>query len=178
MLSPLFLLKEQLKSARETFESTAADIKKEDLHKTSGGIAFPLGATYAHLVFSEDAIVQGMIQGKPALFTTDEWKDKTGANSPMPPMDENWEKANSDWSNTVQVDFDQMREYAKAVYEATDTYLNSLTDEDLEKEIDLGSWGKKKVYEMIYGFVIAHTNQLTGELSALKGVHGSKGYPF
>jgi uncharacterized damage-inducible protein DinB len=177
MLTALQLLKEELANAHETFESTAADIKDEHVHKDPGGMAFPLGATYAHLVFSEDAIVSGMLQGKAPLFATD-WKDKTGASSPMPAMDENWEKANSEWSKTVQVDLNQMREYAKAVYAATDAYLETLTEEDLEKELDLGPMGKQTVVHVIYSFLVGHANSLAGELSALKGVHGAKGYPF
>lgn len=177
MLTVLQLLKEEMKNARETFEATAADIKDEHVHKDPGGKAYPLGATYAHLVFSEDVIVAGMLQGKAPLYTTD-WKDKTGASSPMPAMDENWEKANFDWSKSVQVDMTKMREYAKAVYAATEAYLDTLKEEDLEKELDLGAMGKQTVVHIVYAFLIAHTNQLTGELSALKGVHGVKGYPF
>ena len=177
MITLLSLLKEELANAHETFESTAADIKDEHVHKDPGGMAFPLGATYAHLVFSEDAIVAGMLQGKQPLFATD-WKDKTGASAPMPAMDENWEKANSEWSKSVQVDLNQMREYAKAVYAATDVYLETLTEEDLEKELGLGPMGEQTVVHVIYSFLVGHTNSLAGELSALKGVHGVKGYPF
>src|SRR5258706_7653510 len=140
-------------------------------------MAYPLGATYAHLVFSEDAIVAGMLEGKAPLSET-EWKDKTGANSPMPAMDENWEKANYEWSKSVQVDMNKMREYAKAVYAATDAYMDNLKEEDLETELDLGPMGKQTVVHVIYSFLIGHTNSLAGELSALKGVHGAKGYPF
>lgn len=176
-MTALKLLKDQLKEARELFENTAADIQEEHLHKDPGGKAFPLGATYAHLVFSEDVIVQGMMQGRAPLYETD-WKDKTGASEPMPPMDENWTPMNEKWSKTVRIDFPKMQQYAKAVYAATDTYVNTLTDEDLEKEIDLGSWGKKTVAQMLSGFVISHACSLAGELSALKGVQGAKGYPF
>jgi hypothetical protein len=177
MYTALQLIKEALQNARETFDATTADIADEHVHKDPGGKAFPLGATYAHLIMSEDAIVQGMIQKKPSLFETS-WKDKTGASAPMPPMDANWSEANEKWSKSVQVDLAQMRKYAQAVYKATDEYVNSLKDEDLEKEIDLGAWGKKTIAFMLYGFVIAHTNSLTGEISALKGVQGAKGYPF
>jgi len=177
MLTALELLKDELKNARESFEGTAVDLKEEDLHKSPGGVAFPLGATYAHLIFSEDAIVQGMLQGKAPLSETD-WKNETGASMPFPAIDANWETANKEWSNNVQIDLGKIREYAKTVYAATDSYMNSLTEEDLEKEVDLGPMGKKTVVEIIYAFLIAHTNQLTGELSALKGVHGLKGYPF
>lgn len=177
MLTALQLLKNQLKEARETFEGTVADITPEQLHQNPGGKALPLGSVYAHLLFSEDVIVHGMLQGKPTLHETT-WKDKTGANMPMPPMDDKWSAAHEEWSRSVQIDLLKLREFAKAVYADTDVYVNSLTDADLEKEIDLGSWGKHTLASMLSGFVIAHMNSLTGEISALKGIQGAKGYPF
>ncbi len=71
-----------------------------------------------------------------------------------------------------------MQEYAKAVFAATDAYMATLSDTDIEREVDLGGWGKKTVAELLYSFIIGHTNNLSGELSALKGVHSLKGYPF
>lgn len=177
MVTALQLIKDELKEAHELFINTGADIKVEDLHKDPGGMAFPLGATYAHLIFSEDAIVQGMMQHKAPLFSTD-WKDKTGASEPMPEMDDKWDANNKAWNKNVKIDFAKLKEYEKAVFAATDAYVNSLTDADLEKEIDLGAWGKKTVAQLLYGFVIGHANSLAGELSVLKGVNGSKGYPF
>ncbi len=177
MYSALQLLKDQLKEAHELFINTSADIKEEHVHKDPGGKAFPIGATYAHLIFSEDAILHGMIQGKAPLFET-EWKNKTGADTPMPAMDEKWSAANEEWSKHVKIDMAQMKEYTNAVFAATETYINSLKDEDLEKEIDLGSWGKKTVAQLLAGFIIGHTYSLAGEISALKGVQGVTGYPF
>lgn len=177
MYTALQLIKDELKSARETFEGTVADIVPDQLHKDPGGKAFPLGAVYAHLLFSEDVIVQGMLQGKTPLSQA-AWKDKTGASQPMPAMDENWSVAHEKWSKTVQIDLAKLREFAKSVYAATDEYVNNLKDEDLEKEIDLGSWGKKKVADLLSGFIIRHTFSLAGEISVLKGIQGFKGYPF
>lgn len=177
MISPLQLLKEQLKSARDTFDSTAADIKPEDLHTDPGKKALTIAATYAHLIFSEDEIIHRMLQKTVPLYKSS-WKDKTGASEPMPEMDANWEANHEKWSKTVQIDWEQIQKYTKAVYEETDKYINSIKDEDLEKEVDLGDWGKKTVAHLLYSFIIGHTNNLAGELSALKGVLGSKGYPF
>jgi hypothetical protein len=177
MYSALQLIKDELKSAHDLFTNTSADIKDEHVHKEPGGKAFPLGATYAHLVFSEDAIVQGMMQGKVPLYES-EWKNRTGADTPMPAMDDKWSTANDEWSRKVKIDMAQMKEYTNAVFTATDNYVNSLKDEDLEKEIDLGSWGKKTIAHMLTGFIIGHTYSLAGEISALKGVHGAQGYPF
>jgi hypothetical protein len=177
MASALDILKKQLHTARESFEGTMSDVSDEILHQAPGGTAFPVGSIYAHLVFSEDLIVHSMAQGKPTLAETT-FKDTTGASSPLPPWDENWAAANTAWANSVQIDLPKLKEYAQAVYAETDAYINSLTEEDLDKEIELGGWGKKTIAELLSSFLIAHTNQLMGELAAVKGVHGAKGYPF
>lgn len=177
MITPIQLIKEQLKNAQETFEGTVADIKDEHLHKHPGGSALPLAAAYAHLVFSEDVIVHSMLQGSAPLYETT-FKDKTGANKIMPPMDENWSTAHAEWANTVALDLPKFKEYASNVFADTEKYVNTLSDSDLEKEIDLGSWGKRTLAYMLYAFIIAHTNSLAGEISAVKGVHGEKGYAF
>ncbi len=110
------LLQEQIKSARDSFGGTVADLKEEHVHTDPGGLALPLGSLYAHLILSEDIIVHGMLQEKAPLSST-EWKDKTGADKPMPSFEgPNWSKENTEWSKTVTVDLVALREYAKAVY--------------------------------------------------------------
>lgn len=177
MLTALQLLQDELKNARQMFEATAADILDNHLHKDPGGKALPLAALYAHVIFSEDAIVQGMIRQTKPLFESS-WKNKTGASQVMPPMDENWSAANEKWARSVKIDMTQFRKYAQAVYKTTDEYVSSLSDKDVEKIIDLGSWGKKSVASLLMGFLIGHTYSLAGEISAIKGVFGAKGYPF
>lgn len=177
MLTALQLVKDQLKEAHSTFENIVVDIKSGHLHKLPGGKALPLGSLVAHLVFSEDVIVNGMMLGITPLYKT-AWKGKTGASVPMPAMDEKWSGAHEEWSRTVKVNFPELLKYMKAVFSATEYYVSTLKQKELEKEIDLGSWGKKQVVNLLTGFVIAHTNNLTGEISAIKGVNGTKGYPF
>lgn len=177
MLTALQLVKDQLKEAHSTFENTVIDINAAHLHKLPGGKALPLGSLVAHLVFSEDVIVNGMILGN-APFYTALWKGKTGASVPMPAMDEKWSVAHEEWSRTVQVKLPELLKYMKAVFSATEYYVSTLKQKELEREINLGSWGKKPLVSLLTGFVIAHTNNLTGEISAIKGVNGAKGYPF
>lgn len=47
----------------------------------------------------------------------------------MPPRDE--------WARRVKVDLAALRSYAKAIYDATDDYLASLTDHDVKRFLDL-----------------------------------------
>ena len=62
----------------------------------------------------------------------------------------------------------------------TDAYLGSLTDADLERELDLTAmgFGKLSLGALLGTAVLANTFAHTGEISALKGIQGSKGYPF
>lgn len=78
----------------------------------------------------------------------------------------------------MKLDIGQAREYAKAVYKATDDYLGTLSVEDLDDEIDVPGIGKNsRAYFLGIGALIHLANHV-GEISALKGVQGAKGYPF
>lgn len=78
----------------------------------------------------------------------------------------------------MKLDIGQAREYAKAVYKATDDYLGTLSPEDLDDEIDVPGIGKSsRAYFLGIGALIHPANHV-GEISALKGVQGAKGYPF
>lgn len=177
MYTALQLIKDQIKEAQANFMGTIGDIKVSHLHKNPGGKALPLGALVAHLVFSEDVIIHGMLQGKDPLYSTS-WKGKTGASIPLPAMDDKWSKAHSSWAKSVKITFPLLLKYTKAVFMDTEKYINTLKDKDLTKEIDLGNWGKKRLVDILIGFIVSHTNNLTGEISAIKGVNGAKGYPF
>jgi hypothetical protein len=177
-MTALDLLKKQIEDVRWTFEHTVEDINEAHLHTDPGGVAFPLGSTYAHVLFSEDMIVQGLLQKKAPLFVTT-WKDKTGADKPMPSFDnKDWSEENKKWSKSVKINLEQMKKYQKAIFKATDAYMATLKPKDLDKEVDLGSMGKRTVTALISDFMIGHMYSVTGEISVLKGLQGAKGYPF
>jgi hypothetical protein len=55
--------------------------------------------------------------------------------------------------------------------------LASITPEDLERKIDTPI-GELNLGQLLETFVIWHVNAHCGEISALKGCQGAKGYPF
>jgi hypothetical protein len=57
---------------------------------------------------------------------------KTGL-SEMPPQMPLWDK----WARSLRVDLSAECAYAQAMYQSTDDYLASLTDEDLHRPFDL-----------------------------------------
>ncbi len=170
------VLLNQLKSAHESLEGTMEGVTDEVAHFMPPGTANPIAGTYAHVVFSEDFFVHHFLKKTKPLFET-AFKDTTGA-SELQPTD--WEVAYPKWLKEVNVDIEKFRKYAKAVYAASEEYVASLTDSDLEKDVDMSAFGmgKRKAYDFIANIINGHVTSIMGEVAVLKGIQGLKGYPF
>jgi hypothetical protein len=130
-----------------------------------------IGSIYAHMVFAEDAIINGMLQGKPMMYQSDGWEAKTGSPFPgMPP-------SLGDWAKTFKMDYPKFQEYANAVFANTDSYLANLSDADLEKKVQTPI-GEQTIGWAVTTLLGTHAPQHAGEIAALKGVQGMKGLPF
>ncbi|HJW91534.1 MAG TPA: DinB family protein [Anaerolineales bacterium] len=164
--------REGLRWAFELLEMVMADVTPELVTWHPPGIANPLGAIYAHAIADLDAIINVILKGGEPLFAG-EWQGKTGISEPR------W-VAELEWARTVQVDLPAARQYAQAMYENADTYLASLSPEDLDREIDLSAngLGVQTVSWCLTALVTSHLNNMAGEISTLKGLQGARGYPF
>lgn len=167
------LLRQQLAGYHDILEQTIADCRQEVLdHNPPGATITNIGSIYAHTVFAEDNILHGMLQGKPAIYRTGDWASRTGL--PMPAPGE----FTPEWARTVKLNLPAFREYAKAVYAATDAYIKALSDADLDRKVQTGFIGEQTVGFVVSNVLGWHAAQHTGEVAALKGVQGLKGLPF
>jgi hypothetical protein len=172
------VLRGALDSAHQVLERTVGDTSDETANRPAPGNANPIGSSYAHAVLVEDAVVNGMIRGQPPLLATT-WAGRTGTDKPMP-MPGLADGDIGEWYRTVRVDLAACREYAKAVHAQTADFIANADDATLARPIDLSGFGMGSmplavVFEI---FVVGHCNNLCGEISAIKGAHGLKGYPF
>src|SRR5258708_39930003 len=106
---------------------------------------------------------------------------KTGLSEPMPmPGTPDWSQAYAAWARRVQVDLAALRSYGADVHAATDAYLASLSDADLDRELDLSAvgFGTRKLGWMLNLLVLNHIGTETGEIAVLKGIQGAQGYPL
>jgi hypothetical protein len=172
---------EELRAAHQTLEGTIDGVTHEQAHWHPPGIAHPVSATYAHVILSEDATINGMFRGQAPLFAAS-WAGKTGI-SELPPMLNPQKPGFPDWSQwgrRVRVDMEKLRQYTKAVYSASEAYLLSLGDGDLNRPVDLSALG---LGQSTLGYVLINGilgNVLThcGEISCLKGLQSVRGYLF
>jgi hypothetical protein len=114
-----------------------------------------------------------MLRGSTPLLMG-EWAGKTGASEPPPPPGGD----TFGWANRVKVDLEATQKYAQAVYANTEAYVSSLSAEDLERIVDIPGFGKEPLAYFLSIAAVIHPSNHIGEVSALKGVQGAKGYPF
>ncbi len=76
-------LRTQINASHEIVEGTVADLTQELADHQPEGTAHPIGACYAHLLTTEDFIVNMVLRGQPPLMMG-EWADKSGMSAPPP----------------------------------------------------------------------------------------------
>jgi hypothetical protein len=163
------MLKAALNNSHVWFDGTCADVSMEQANFVPAGIAHPIGELAAHVIQSEDWFINGMLQGQPTIWERDGWGDKLG----MP----NVVRQTLEVAKGFRGDVAALQPYKEAVYKNSEAYLGSLKPADLDRELDfMGS--KMPLGELFSMLIIGNTFAHTGEISALKGIQGARGYPF
>jgi hypothetical protein len=144
--------------AFDLLEQVVSDLTQEQADWVPPGTASTIGAIYSHTITYVDFIVQNVCIGQSdAVFAE------------PPPAKIRMQE--------VQVDLSALHEYAGEVQSAAQDWLSSLTPADLERKMETHI-GELTLGQMLEAFVIWHINVHCGEISALKGCQGLKGYPW
>lgn len=164
------LLRAQYRQAGETLEAVIGDCEDAALNwvgdkSTIGSIR----AIYGHTVYDIDQMLNGPL-GRPTVYDSGGWADRTGWNIPGPMQTE-------DWAKGARYDMAAVRDYAKAVYAAVDDYLAQASDDEISAEVETFG-GKQPLGQFLGTIGLWHVSSHQGEISALKGVQGLKGLPF
>lgn len=161
------LLRSQFRFAHQFLEMAMDDVSPETAAvKVGGSTINSIAHVYAHAIVAEDAFVSGATEGAQPVLVAQEWARKAGIPIAKPLQDDQWGK--------LAIDLAATREYARHVYEATDSFLATAPDDVIFREVD-GPGRKVMLFPEI---MLTHTAQHWGEIAALKGVQGMKGLPF
>jgi hypothetical protein len=152
------LLEYSLGFAFDLLEHLVTDLTQEQADWVPPGTASTIGAIYSHTITYVDFIVQEVCIGQSdAVFAE-------------PPPEEIT-------MQEVQVDLSALHEYAGKVRSTAKDWLSSLTPADLERKMET-SVGELNLGQLLEVYIIWHINVHCGEISALKGCQGLKGYPW
>jgi hypothetical protein len=152
---------------------SVAELRPEYLHGIAPGSSMnTIAATYAHIVMSEDLLIQDRLRGVQPIFGAGNWDQKTGL--PWigdPPMQ------SPEWLAAVRVDPQSFAPYAADVFDATDAFLGSMPDADLDRTV-MGLARETTAGQLLIVGVMVHFVAHAGEIAAIKGTFGMKGLPF
>ena len=112
-------------------DGAVAECTPEQVNRNIDGATITsIASVYAHTVFAEDFIVHMMLQGKPPIYEAQGWSKKLNvAPSGAPPS------INPEWAKAIKMDVPSFQQYAKEVYAASDAYVASLPDAELERKV-------------------------------------------
>lgn len=164
------LLNMLFSSAHEVLEGVMQGVDNTIANWVPEKVVATIGAQYVHVLTSEDAIVNAILKGGAPLMATS-FAGKIG--TATPPELFTW----GEWGRTSKVDVAQAKAYAQAVYASTAEYVASLNAEKLGEVLDLTQAGFGKMPRAaVLAIALQQRYVHGGEISALKGLQGLKGY--
>ena len=170
------MLREALADAHGSLERTVRGLDQAGLDWVPPGTANPIGATFAHLVVSEDMVANAILaEREPLLRTT--FAGRTGLSEPMPMPGPDWASYGV-WARRVRVDPALLLAYAQATWRSSEDFVGGLAWDDLEREVDLAFLGRGRLPlgVAVLRMLCMHVDQITGEVACLKGLQGLGGY--
>jgi uncharacterized damage-inducible protein DinB len=159
-------IRQMVAAVRRQTDEAMKDLTVEQFNWTPPGSANPISAIFVHFLNSEDAFVQTLMQGKPKLWDEGGWAEKTGVRVP-PGYSGGWEEVKN-----MTLALEPMLAYQQVVRAATDSYLDKLAPDELERMVE-SRRGERSV-ATLFIHVINHALIHSGEIGALKGIQAGK----
>ena len=143
-------------------------MSEDQFHRLAVGAAPAVAAIYVSGLVAEDRTVQVQLQRRPALAAA--WAPALGLD-PSLPADRTARTA------APAADLATLRDYAQAVYTASDQYLAGLRAEDLDRELDLAPRGRVSLNWLLFARLIGPISRRAGEILAIRRASGLGGLP-
>ncbi len=166
------VLLNQFAAANSTLDFTIQDLSMEQLHHIAEGATIGSPASiYFHVACVEDLVVNQFLTGRPWLYDSQNWIET------IPTAQPHRGPSSMEWARTIRYDnLGGVRAYVAAVREQTKTYIESLSDEDFDREIPFFTGPTAQVNVLTW--LAWNTANHTGEIAAIRGLNGMKGLPY
>ena len=156
-----------LDSIQQSVDNALKDLTEEDLNYQPGPESNSIGFTLWHQIRAEDSIINDMLANQPQEWITGKWYKK--CNMSDDPQNSGFGYTPEQVASFVCPNLDILLDYGKAVRAGTKKYLDSLTPEkfDVEIEAPFGKMPVAGVLSLLIGEIAQHTGQI-GYVRGLK----------
>ncbi len=149
-------------------QMTAVDgLSHEELTWHPGADANSIGFILWHQTRVEDILVQGMIQRKPQVWTSDKWPEKLNLSDKL--QDTGYGYTAEQVAAFPVPKLHDLLGYAKATRALTIEYLKSVTADELGKVIKTPVFGDLPIAQ-VFIILLGDTIQHTGQIAYLRGL--------
>ncbi len=161
------------KEMHDSFFEAVKDLSSEQLHFQPLGKGNSIAFMLWHYVRTEDAVINGLLQKKAPVWNAEGWDKKLG----MDPRAQGTGMTAEQAAAVRIQDLNKFLEYSQNVFRVTEAYVSALQDQALGEVRDLPVLGKRSMYQVIGGVILAHGSNHLGEIWYVKGLQGLKGSP-
>jgi len=154
-----------VEGALDFLATCAKDMDEAQYNHKPDGKCNPAAKLHAHALSGADFFVTALLAGQPSKWP--DFASQTG----LP------ENAMEIWGSDATISPSVMQAYAEAIKGPILEYIDTLSDEDLDREIDTRFAGTQTI-AWVLQLVGSHTVGHAGEISAVKGTQGLQGLPF
>jgi hypothetical protein len=163
-----------LKDMHQNFLDAVKDLTDEQLHfrplDKCNHIAFSLW----HLARTEDMVINFLVQKKNPVWNAEGWDKKLG----MDPRAQGTGMSEQDAAAVKIKNLQEFLGYVQSTFKATESWLETIKEEEMDQVHDLPVLGKRNLYQVIGGTALIHAAEHLGEIWLIKGLLGLKRSPM
>jgi hypothetical protein len=149
-------------------------LNEEQLHFRPLGKGNHIAFIFWHVIRTEDSVIHFLLQKKPPVWNVEGWDKKFGLDPRAQGTGMSAEQAAA-----VRIpNFEGFLKYTEKVFQASEAYLDTLKEEELDRVEEFQFLGKRSVGSVIGGIILNHGASHLGEIWYVKGLQGLKGSPI
>ena len=172
MPSALDFIRDSVHQQHEAWDNALGDLTPDQMHFRPNGQGNHIAFITWHYVRTEDNIVQFVFQNrKPTVWIEGGYDQKFG----LPRTAQGTGMPLADAAQLRLPAVDQWLAYQRAVWQATDSWINSLTEADLQRQVSFKPLGNTTVMTAMRIPIVNHGFQHLGQVQYLRQLQGLRG---
>ncbi len=173
-MGALDFFRTSMKNLHNDFRDAVKDLKDEQLHFRPLGKGNHIAFAFWHLVRTEDWGINFLLQKKAPVWNAEGWDKKFG----MAPRAQGTGMTAEQAAAIRIQSLPDFLKYMENVFKASEGYLDTLKEADLDRVEEFQFLGKMSFGQVIGGVILNHGSGHLAEIWYVKGLQGLKGSPI
>jgi len=173
-MSQVSFIQESLADLHKSIDDAVGDLTQEQAHWRAGDSGNHIAFVAWHYTRTVDNIVRFVLQRKPTIWMEAKWDERFGLDSKAQGTGMSPEEAVA-----VRIsDLSAFATYMSQVWQETQTYLQTIKEEDLARQMTVRPLGEMTLGQVLGTVLMTHGFTHLGEIYTLKGLQRLPGNPI